>query len=177
MIEQVLVKKLKRKEEAAFEEIVTTYANRLYKVCYLILKDEKEAEDVVQETFIKVYKNIASFRGDSSLYTWIYKIALNISRDYVRKRMETIPLKEEWIGEDGVEDKVESSINKDVLRECLNSLNPIYRECLVLFYFEDLSIKEISSILLESEGTIKSKLSRGRKLLRESLEKGGQLNG
>lgn len=176
MTEQVLVKKLKRKDEAAYEEIVNTYANKLFKVCYLMLKDEKEAEDVVQETFIKVFKNIASFRGESSIYTWIYRIALNISRDVIRKRQEVLSFEDEWIGEEDVEEKVEESIDREVLRRSLKSLNPIYRECLILFYFEDLSIREISQILDESEGTIKSKLSRGRKLLKNSVEKGGQFN-
>ncbi|MBS4026187.1 MAG: sigma-70 family RNA polymerase sigma factor [Clostridia bacterium] len=176
MTEQVLLKKLKRKEEDAFEEVVNTYANKLFKVCYLILKDEKEAEDVVQETFIKVFKNISSFRGDSSIYTWIYRIALNISRDVIRKRQEFLSFKDEWVGEDDVEETVEHSIDREILRSSLESLNHIYSECLILYYFEDLSIKEISEVLEESEGTIKSKLSRGRKLLKSSLEKGGQFN-
>lgn len=175
--EKLLIKNLKKGREDAYRQIVEEYGNRLLRTCYLILKDREEAEDVVQETFIKVFQKIDSFMEDSRLYTWIYTIALNLSRDRLRKKKDILTLEDEWIGNIDVEYEVEKGIDRDLLRKELFEINSLYREVLVLFYFEELSIKEISNLLNEKEGTIKSKLSRGRYILKESLLKGGHLNG
>lgn len=175
--EKLLVKNLKKGREDAYRQIVEEYGNRLLRTCYLILKDREEAEDVVQETFIKVFRNIDSFRENSNLYTWIYTIALNLSRDRLRKKQDMFTIEVELVGNNDVEYEVEKSIDKELLRKELFEINSLYREVLVLFYFEELSIKEISNLLNEKEGTIKSKLSRGRNILKESLLKGGRLNG
>ncbi len=175
--EKLLIKNLKKGREDAYRQIVEKYGNRLLRTCYLILKDREEAEDIVQETFIKVFRNIDSFRENSRLYTWIYTIALNLSRDILRKKKDMLTLEDEWVGNNDVEYEVEKGIDRELLRKELFSINSLYREVLVLFYFEDLSIKEISNLLNEKEGTIKSKLSRGRNILKKGLLKGGSLNG
>lgn len=175
--EKLLIKNLKNGLENSYRQIVAEYGNRLLRTCYLILKDREEAEDVVQETFIKVFKKMGTFRGNSGLYTWIYTIALNLSRDRLRKKQDTLILKDELVGNNEVEYQVEKNFDRELLRKELFEINSLYREVLVLFYFEELSIKEISNLLNEKEGTIKSKLSRGRRILKESLLKGGQLNG
>lgn len=175
--ENLLIKSLKKGQEDAYRQIVEEYGNRLLRTCYLILKDREEAEDVVQETFIKVFQKMGTFKEGSRLYTWIYTIALNLSRDRLRKKQDILTIEDEWIGDNDVESHVEKSIDRELLRKGLFELNSLYREVLVLFYFENLSIKEISNLLNEKEGTIKSKLSRGRNILKESLLNGGQLNG
>lgn len=176
MVEKLLIKELKKGEEEAFRQIVEDYGNKLLKTCYLILRDREEAEDVVQETFTKVFRKMGTFREESGLYTWIYTIALNISRDRLRKKRYILTLEDEVVGNTDVETHVEMSIDREILRKGIFEMNSLYREVLVLFYFEDLSIKEISNLLNEKEGTIKSKLSRGRNILKEGLLKGGQLN-
>lgn len=175
--EKLLIKNLKRGNEEAYRQLIEEYGNKLFRTCYLILKDKEEAEDVVQETFLKVFNKIDTFNEKSGLYTWIYAIALNLSRDRMRVKQNFIELKDEWIGNDDVESKVEINIDRESLRKEMFEMNPLYREVLVLFYFEELSIREISNLLNEKEGTIKSKLSRGRNILKEGLLKGGQLNG
>lgn len=175
--EKLLIVNLKKGREDAYRQIVEEYGNRLLRTCYLILKDREEAEDVVQETFIKVFRNIDSFRENSGLYTWIYTIALNLSRDRLRKKKDMLTLEDERVGNNDVECEVEKGIDRELLRKELFSINSLYREVLVLFYFEGLSIKEISNLLNEKEGTIKSKLSRGRNILKKGLLKGGSLNG
>ena len=172
-----MIKALKKGKEEAYIELINTYGNKLFKTCFLMIKDEKEAEDIVQETFIKVFKYIKGFKGNSSLYTWIYKIGQNTMRDRYRDKVITIPYEDYTISEDNVEGIVINREKKEILRNGLNEINFIYKQVLVLFYFEELSIKEISQILDEKEGTIKSKLSRGRKILGESLKKGGNNNG
>lgn len=174
--EKLLIKNLKKGQEDAFRQIVEEYGNRLLRTCYLILKDREEAEDVVQETFIKVFQKMDSFKENSGFYTWIYTIALNLSRDRLRKKKDMLTLEDEWVGNNDVEHEVEKGIDRELLRKELFEINSLYREVLVLFYFEELSIKEISNLLNEKEGTIKSKLSRGRNILKERLLKGGCLN-
>ena len=175
--EKLLIKNLKNGKEEAYRQLIEEYGNKLLRTCYLILKDKEEAEDVVQETFIKVFNKIDTFKEQSGFYTWIYAIAINLTRDRMRMKQDFLELKDEWIGNDNVESLVEINIDRELLRKEIFSLNSLYREVLVLFYFEERSIKEISCLLNEKEGTIKSKLSRGRNILKEGLLKGGQYIG
>ncbi|HBV68475.1 MAG TPA: hypothetical protein DEF04_10020 [Clostridiales bacterium] len=175
--EKLLIRELKRGREDAYKQLVEEYGNRLLRTCYLILRDREEAEDVVQETFVRVFRKIEEFRGESGLYTWIYTIALNLSRDRLRKRMDFSIFENERICNINSEIHIEKVIDRDLLKRELDEISPIYREVLVLFYFEELSVKEISQLLDEKEGTVKSKLSRGRNILKESLLKGGWSDG
>ncbi len=177
MAEKLLIKGLKKGKEDAYSQIVQDYGNKLLRTCFLMLGNKEDAEDVVQETFVKVFEKVGNFRENSGLYTWIYTIALNLSRDRLRKKKDVLALEDEWLGNDDVESHVEESIDREVLKKELFKLHPMYMEVMVLFYFEELSIKEISVLLNEKEGTIKSRLSRGRNILKESLLKGGRLNG
>lgn len=177
MGDERLIKLLKAGKEEAYIELINTYGNKLLKTCFLMIKDEKEAEDIVQETFIKVFKYMKTFKGESSLYTWIYKIAQNTLRDSYRNKIITIPYEDYTVSSENIEEIIIDKESREILKDELNKMNFIYRQVLVLFYFDGLSIKEISEILDEKEGTIKSKLSRGRKILGESLDKGGKFNG
>ena len=173
--ERKLIDGLKMGREDSYRNLIEQHGSRLLQTCCLILKDRQEAEDVVQETFIRVFKGIHEFKGNSSIYTWLYRIAVNISRDRLRKTEDLLSLEEELIVGDDLESQIVVEIDREVLRTSLDRLSSIYREVLVLYYFKDFSIIEISEILGDSEGTIKSRLSRGRKLLGESLLKGGML--
>nr|WP_300005632.1 RNA polymerase sigma factor [Tissierella sp.] len=177
MEEKELIKGLKRSKEEAYDELINLYGNKLLRTCFLINKDEKEAEDIVQETFIKVFNSIKKFKGDSSLYTWIYRILQNTIKDRYRNNILTTPYEDYTASEDNMEEIVIDKENRKILKEELDKINFIYKQVIVLFYFDDLSIKEISQVLDEKEGTIKSKLSRGRKMLAENLIKGGEING
>lgn len=172
-----LIKSLKKNEEEAYFELVNTYGNKLLKTCFLMIKDEKEAEDIVQETFVKVFKNIKSFKGKSSLYTWIYKIAQNTIRDRYKIKIQTIPYEDYTVSQYNTEKMVIDKEKREILKNELNNINFIYKQVLVLFYFDEFTIKEISEILDEKEGTIKSRLSRGRRILGERLERGGKYSG
>ncbi|MGM0396424.1 MAG: RNA polymerase sigma factor [Bacillota bacterium] len=173
MTENQMIDELIKGEEQAFVQLMQLYGNKLLGTCYLILKDREEAEDVVQETFVRVFKNIKSFKRSSNLYTWIYRIAINISRDKLRKRSYDLSLNEEIIGDENIESLVEHKLELVELKSRLAALNPIYREVLVLFYYQELSIAEISNLLNEKEGTIKSRLSRARNILAQEIQRGG----
>lgn len=165
-----LIRDLKRNRENSYERAIEMYGDKLLKIVYLIIKDLAISEEIVQETFLKVFKNIHSFKGNSSLYTWIYQIALNLSRDHLRRNVE-FPIYNEYIGsEANIEDTIINDENREILKKQISKLNDIYRESIILFYFEEMSISEISEVLEEKEGTIKSRLSRARSILRESME-------
>lgn len=171
MSEKELIKNLKKGRESAYKQVIDLYGDQLFRTCYLILKDKEDAEDVVQETLIRVFKNIKSFKGNSKLYTWIYQIALNLSRDILRKKKDFLSLEDEWVGQDDPHLDIEKKIDKEDLKKELKALSPIYNEVLVLFYIREFSIGEISGMLETNEGTIKSRLSRARKILKTGLEK------
>lgn len=165
-----LIRDLKRNRENSYERAIEMYGDKLLKIVYLIIKDLAISEEIVQETFLKVFKNIHSFKGNSSLYTWIYQIALNLSRDHLRRNVG-FPIYNEYIGsEANIEDTIINDENREILKKQISKLNDIYRESIILFYFEEMSISEISEVLEEKEGTIKSRLSRARSILRESME-------
>jgi RNA polymerase sigma-70 factor (ECF subfamily) len=173
--ERELVKGLVKGKESAYYEIVNLYGNKLLRSCFLIIRDIDEAEDIVQETFMRVFKYIKSFRGDSSLYTWIYKISQNVLKDKLKKIIDTSSYVYEAIDYESPEEIVISNLDREILKSALSNLSFVYKQVLVMFYFDELSIKEISEILEEKEGTIKSRLSRGRLMLKDVLERGGEL--
>ncbi len=177
MEEKTLIKNLKKNNQDAYKELINLHGDRLLKSLYLMTRDLGLAEDIVQETFIKVFKNINKFKGNSSLYTWIYRISQNIAKDILSSKKTSIVYEDIEAEPDMTEDIILRAIDRNLLKKELNNLGFIYRQVLILFYFEDLSIREISLVLDEKEGTIKSKLSRGRLLLKKALEEGGGLNG
>ena len=174
-----LIARLKENDDSAFESLLDFYGDRLLKVCYLILKNLPCAEDAVQETFIQIYKSIKRFKEDASLYTWIYKIAVNKCRDIMKKRKEYSSFDDDFEMDSGVniEDEIIYIDSRNKIMEIVFSLKPVYREVITLFYFEDLTIKEICSILNEGENTVKSKLHRGRIIMKENLMKEGMVYG
>lgn len=173
MTENQMIDGLINGQENAFRQMMQLYGNKLLGTCYLILGDREEAEDVVQETFVRVFRSIRSFNRKSSLYTWIYRIAINLSKDKLRKRTYDLRLEEELIGDADTLEQLEHRLDLEELKFRLSELSPIYREALVLFYYQDLSIAEISELLKEKEGTIKSRLSRARSILAKEMKKGG----
>lgn len=175
--EKELIRRLKKGNQEAYIELLDLYGDKLIKTCFLVLKDEKEAEDVAQETFIKLFSQIHLFKGKSSLYTWIYRIGLNLCKDKMRSKKEFILYEDTVESGEGVEDIVIDKIDNKIIYKELEKLPHIYKEVLILFYFEDQSIKGISEILEEKEGTIKSRLSRGRIILRDAILKGGEFSG
>lgn len=169
-----LIEGLKNGDEDAVEALLDIYGDRILKLCCLILKNLPSAEDAAQEVFLKAYENIRKFKGESSLFTWIYRIAVNKCRDLLRKRNEFSYFEDiEVVSDQDVEQEVISSMSRESIKDIVFSMAPIYREVVTLFYFEDLSIKEICEILDEAEGTVKSKLHRARNILREAIEKEG----
>ena len=188
--EAALVARLVARDEQAFNAVVRTYQRRVFALLFRMLGNRAEAEDVAQEVFVQVFKAIGSFRGESKLSTWIYRIAVNLSKNrtkYLRVRhageqdpldavAERVPLADGNARRANVayvarpDDMVAGKQMERIVREAILELEPSFRECLVLRDVEDLSYEEIGSITGLAEGTVKSRIHRARAQLKELVE-------
>ncbi|PKM89868.1 MAG: RNA polymerase subunit sigma [Firmicutes bacterium HGW-Firmicutes-12] len=179
--EAQILEGLLKNEEAAVFEIINLYGDRMLRTAFAITGDAQTAEEVVQDTFLQVCQKIDSFRQHSTLQTWIYRITVNLAKNRLRSRWfkKVTPLAEELTTQVQIPNNSENNpetvaIQEESRREVLSTLQGLsekYRAVLVLHYLEEQSIKEISEILKQPEGTIKSKLSRGKTLLKKELLK------
>jgi RNA polymerase sigma-70 factor (ECF subfamily) len=172
-------------QECAYEALIQRFQQPVYNLVGRLLKDPTEACDVVQEVFLKVFRKVGSFRGASSLRTWIYRIAVNEAHNYCRwygrHRRQEVGLdgSEEGrcyrntlsCGERSPFDCTLDRENHALIEESLASLTPAYRDAVVLRDVEDLSYEEISDVLRLPLGTVKSRILRGREALRKELER------
>ena len=154
---------------AAFEGIVRRWQSRLVGLAWRFCRDRGAAEDMAQEAFLKAYRSLASFRGDSTFSTWLTAIALNSYRS--RLRAEGPPL----VGLDsarafgieaGVQRELEEHERAEAVRRAVLTLPARYREPIVLFYLQERDLAETARVLGLAEGTLKSRLYRGRELLK-----------
>jgi RNA polymerase sigma-70 factor (ECF subfamily) len=184
--EQELVERLKRRDEAAFNAFVLRYQDRVFRILLRMLGDRAEAEDLAQEVFISIFKAIDSFRGDSQLSTWVYRVASNHCRNrlkYLARRRQKLmdDFDEEHVASlqgtlspdrQGTPDRLlEARQTESLLEEGLSRLDDEQRELVVLREVEHLSYEEIMAITGLPEGTVKSRLHRARSALREHLER------
>lgn len=181
--ERQLVEKAKRGDMTAFEQLVAAHQQKIYTVAFRILENGEDAADVAQETLIRVYRSLANFKGDSSLSTWIYRITVNLCKDALRKRGHLFtqsldePISEEneslypqLMDEAPLPDEqYEQRELKDYLEKFIARLSPDYRMVVIMREQMEMSYEEISQALNISLGTVKSRLNRARKYLRESI--------
>jgi RNA polymerase sigma-70 factor, ECF subfamily len=180
--ESLFVLRLKANEDAAYDELVRTYNASIFHVAYRMLGDTAEASDVVQEIFIKVFRNIGSFKGEAALKTWIFRIALSEILNRLRwwksrHRSSTVSLDdspnghEHYVPDSGPspEEMLESKEREIAIQKALGKLSSEHRSIIVLRDVEGFSYTEIADILGISMGTVKSRLARGREDLKKSL--------
>ena len=186
--EQSLIAELKAGSEAAFASLIAQYSRPVYSLIARSLRDPADAADVTQEVFVKVFRNIHSFHEQSSLRTWIYRIALheasNQRRWWTRHKMQELTLDETRENEDGESfslvdtlpaddaspfDNVARLQMRQRVESALHGIPEVFRTVLVLREIEGFAYEEIAEILQTSVGTVKSRLMRGRAALREAL--------
>lgn len=160
----------------AFAEIVQRYKDYVYNLVYRFIYDCSEAEDISQEVFINVYKNIGKYRRGIKLSTWIYKISYNMCIDWLRKNrkrdIELVSIDGENEPTDrnySVEDSFIKQQQSEELHKTILKLNCKYRDVLILFYYQGLSYEDIGSILNLSVKTVETQLYRGRNLLKKEF--------
>jgi RNA polymerase sigma-70 factor (ECF subfamily) len=176
MDEQNLVKRLKDGDLAAFAELVRRYEDRIYNLCRYLVRDPRDAQDAAQDVFLKAYRGLKDFKPDASLYTWLYRIAVNTSLDYRRRsRREAsreAPLSDDLPSALPFPDQVyESKEITEAMQAALPKLREKLRAPIVLREIEGLSYEEIAKVLDLSVGTVKSRISRARDELRDLLRK------
>ena len=157
----------------AFDQLVKKYQSPIRRFFLnQTCGDSELSDDLAQETFIKAYTNIASFKNLSNFSTWLYRIAYNIFYDYIRSRKETADLDSREIDNVHYTEQENFGQTTDIY-ESLKKLKEIERTCITLFYMEDLSIDKIAGITGCPTGTVKSHLSRGKEKLANYLKKNG----
>ena len=151
------------------EEVIAKHGDYLLRVAYLYVKNKATAEDIVQDVFISFYQKQAQYRGRASLRTYLVKMTVNQSHDYLRSwTHKRITLFEKVIGK-GTNDTPERTlidkVEKKELVEALFTLSITYREVLILYYFEDMTTVEIAKLVDCPEATVRTRLRRARKQL------------
>lgn len=189
--EKELTARFKEGDKESFDEMVLMYSARLYRVAYGLLGNHQDAEEVVQDTFVRAYKALPEFRGDASLKTWLHRITVNLARNkfhWNRRRgdgvnvslsdnpqssapadgTETLntDLPDMHLGPDRQLEKEELERNVIAGIRCLPEK---LREAMVLRHLEDMSYESIAELLECKVGTVKSRLARGREMLRQIL--------
>jgi RNA polymerase sigma-70 factor (ECF subfamily) len=157
-----------------YQQLIERYQNKIYNYVHKILQNRTEAEDITQETFIKAYFALKSFKKEFKFSTWLYKIATNLCWNFLKKN-KTINLEnsifERFESQDkSAIEKIEKEDESSVIHESIKKLLPKYRIVITLFYFDGLSLKEISRVLNLPEGTIKTHLYRAKNNLKEIIE-------
>jgi RNA polymerase sigma-70 factor (ECF subfamily) len=161
-------------ESRAFEAIMRLHNQRLFRVARAILKDEQEAEDAVQDAYVKAFTAIEGFEGRSRLSTWLVRIVVNEALGRLRRRRVTEPLTELNAMTDGrIEDPEKAAARADIrrlLEADIDALPEIFRTVFVLRAVEQMSVEETASSLGIPEATVKTRFHRARRQLRRSLE-------
>lgn len=187
-MDSLLIAKAQNGDMSAFEEIISLHEQSVYRIALRYTQNESDALDISQETFIKVYRALSSFKGDSALSTWIYRIASNVCIDHMRKnnKISEVPLYKTDADGNTYDIEVSSTIgNPDEyvesmetiseINDALNKLSDEHKEIIIFRDIEGFSYTEISNILELEEGTVKSRISRARKKLRTILMDNGNI--
>lgn len=172
-----LILRCQEGDRAAFETLFHLYRDDVFRFAYLVVRDTNQAQDVVQESFLKVYRSIAKFQFRSSFRSWLYRIVVNEAVTLMRKKRvkelpgldllhdRAEPSVQEWQPEDAVVEEEE----RRTLRWAIDQLDPVHRSVIVLKYYHEFSDPEIAQILGCPPGTVKSRLHRARDLIRHAI--------
>jgi RNA polymerase sigma-70 factor (ECF subfamily) len=183
LLEEDLITRSQNGDIDAFEELVAKYERKVYAVAYRFMGNQEDASDLTQEAFLKAYQSLKSFRQEASFSTWICRIVSNVCRDQLRKTKKNghSSLDEDvWLEDGSVKKQLrderptpdefyERKELKEYLQGLINNLNPDYKMVVVLRDIQGYSYEEIAEILDCSLGTVKSRLNRARKALREQI--------
>jgi len=181
--DQLLVERVQRGDKKAFELLVSKYQRKLMRLVSRLVYDHAEAEDVVQEAFIKAYRALPNFRGESAFYTWLYRIGVNTAKNHLVTQGRRAPTSteadvdeaESFVDADGLRDinTPESLLASKQIAETVNSamstLPEELRNAITLREIEGLSYDEIAEVMLCPIGTVRSRIFRAREAIAEKL--------
>ena len=161
-------------DTAAFEGIVRRWQHKLVNMAWRFCRDRATAEDMAQEAFVKSFRSLASFRGESAFSTWLTAIALNTFRSRLRadgQPLLSLDPTRVFAREEGVQQEIEERQKAESVRRAVLALPELYRDAILVYYLEEKDLAESARILDIAEGTLKARLHRGRELLRRRMEK------
>lgn len=183
--EQALMQRARRGDTAAFERLVTAYERKVYALALRSTGSEADAADLTQEVFLRAWRSLGKFRGDSAVSTWLYRITMNLCIDFSRKKsFQAVPLTDEEGTElplpdtraaNSPEAALDSRELSRELRAALDELTEEHRKIVLLRDVSGLSYQEIGKLLRLEEGTVKSRLARARRNLRTILLRRGNI--
>jgi RNA polymerase sigma factor (sigma-70 family) len=166
-----IIEGIKAGDKNSFDELYDKYYLMLFRTAYLILGNSYDAEDVTQDAFVSIYVNIKSLKDPDKLKPWMFSILKNSAYKKYKNKKRELPDEEIQLKVDKETYTIEDEfVVKSEIQDALMSLNKKQREVIVLFYYNDLTIKEIASALGVFEGTVKSRLFKARKVLKKELE-------
>ena len=164
-------------KEELLGEIMNKYGQEILQLVYSYVKNKEVAEDLTQDIFIKCYKSLHTYKGKSKLRTWLWRIAINQCKDYIKSwyNKKVIVTENEYtiVQKESVEQTVIQNDEDHRLASAVMNLPIKYREVIYLFYFEEFPIKDIAMVLEVKENTIKTRLRRAKELLKKGLEELG----
>ncbi|HDX9590688.1 TPA: sigma-70 family RNA polymerase sigma factor [Bacillus pseudomycoides] len=163
-------------KEVLIDEIMNKYGQEILQLVYSYVNNKEVAEDLTQDIFVKCYKSLHTYKGKSKLRTWLWRIAINHCKDYIKswynKKVIVTENESTYTGvqKESVEQTVIQNDEDHRLASAVMNLPIKYREVIYLFYFEELSIKDIAMVIEVKENTIKTRLKRAKELLKIGLE-------
>lgn len=181
MTNELLIKQAQRGDTRAFEELITPCEEMIWRVCWHYLENREDAQDAAQEVMLRAWRGLPDFRGEASLETWLYRLCQSVCTDALRRRKLRRADSVDALLEEGREpasdapgpqEETERRERHEQLRAALRQLPEEMRTPLILSAIEGLGYEEISRVLGVQLGTVKSRISRARKRLKEILENG-----
>jgi len=179
--DQLYIEKILKGDVNAFSFLVDNYKNMVFSLAFKMTKSREEAEEVSQDTFIKAYKNLSKFKGDSKFSTWLYRIAYHTSLDAIKKNKNTTntyDINEVTFNQikavEHILEGIERKERAELMEVCLQKMADEERSIIWMFYYDELSLKEIIEVTGLQEANIKVKLHRARKklltIVKENIE-------
>jgi RNA polymerase sigma-70 factor, ECF subfamily len=169
---EAAIKRVLDGDTAAFSAVVDRWQGPLINLAYRFCRDRERAEDMAQEAFLRAFRGLGSWRRDAAFSTWLFALATNVYRDEMRKfTPQFVPMDEYVAAEGSEEEAADEADRRRMVQAAVRSLPPKYREPLLLYYFHEQDIAATAESLQLREGTVKSRLSRGRGLLESKLGK------
>jgi RNA polymerase sigma-70 factor (ECF subfamily) len=171
--DHILIQRFLAGEEAAFERLVERYYQRIDRLAQQVVRHPMAAEDITQESFLRAYRALPRFRGEASFYSWLYRITINLSLNYLRRQAHQVSTAQESDASalPAADPSVvlEAQERERLIRSAVDTLPAHYRIAIILRDLEGLSYQEIADILSIPLGTVKSRINFGKRLLRKTL--------
>lgn len=164
-----------RLTDETFDIIVMGYSQIIFRVAYSYTKNIFDADDIVQEVFLKLYRARKVFENEEHIKNWLIRVAINHSLDLIRRKQREMLIDTEYIN--NLPDTSDADEKNEEIRKCVMSLKDNYKNVIILLYYDNYTIKEISNILKMSESNVKVTLNRARKKLKEEIIKRGIKDG